>query len=83
MGCVLDVVRGVLASIKRGHPGRGRGHSKFSDVLRFMGHLIVVRSGVFNSLRSNFKTPFTETECSEVEEDAVGICAFSRRGWMQ
>ena len=27
MGCVVDVVRGVLASIKRGHPERGRGHS--------------------------------------------------------
>ena len=25
MGCVVDVVRGVLASIKRGHPERGRG----------------------------------------------------------
>ena len=27
-GCVLDVVTVVLASIKRGHPERDRGHSK-------------------------------------------------------
>ena len=30
MGCVLDLVRGVLASIKRGHPKRGREHSSVS-----------------------------------------------------
>ena len=27
MGCVVDVVRGLLANIKGGHPERGRGHS--------------------------------------------------------
>ena len=26
MGCVVDVVRGILASNKRGHPERARGH---------------------------------------------------------
>ena len=45
MGCVLDVVRGVLASIKRGHPERGRGHSYFNVYCNASVKYILVPEG--------------------------------------